>query len=91
MKKVYAKKYFKLSQDAALALESRRKTSGKTQVQIVEDLLTGRDRFAPDVEQWIAREMARTGLPRDVLIERSLLAMIQRKAPPARARRARRG
>lgn len=80
MKKVYRRKFFKMSEDAAQALDAHKARTGKTETKIVEDLLTGADRFAPDVEAWISREMKRTSLPREILIERCLLAMIQRKA-----------
>jgi integrase len=64
-KAVYAKKYFKFSKEAADSLMEKKQRTGKTETQVVEDAITGKDRFSPDVEAEISALMKRSGLPRD--------------------------
>lgn len=49
---------------------------------IIEDLVLGRGRFAPDIERWIAAKSYAMNLPRDLFIERILLDEMRRATDP---------
>ena len=78
------KKIVGLSPEPLAKLEELKVTKRRTYTQIIEDLLMGRDRFAPDVEAWIESRCARQGLPRDIVIERAILQAMNKQTGTSR-------
>jgi hypothetical protein len=76
-KKVAQKKIFGFSEEALSNLNDMKQRTGKTETQIIEDLLAGRDRFKSGVESLIASTMQARGLRRDEAIE----ALIEESIP----------
>jgi hypothetical protein len=61
--------FVKLPIDAANALLSLQKDTGKSKTRIIADFLTGERQFRPDVERWLADEAAKRGVSRQTMIE----------------------
>jgi hypothetical protein len=79
-KKVHKKKIFGFSKEALDALEVEKNETGKTETQIIEDHLTGHDRFPADVEAWIEQQMRLRGISRRDVILRAMLDVASRRA-----------
>ncbi len=63
---------FKFLKRADDELERQAKESGKTMTAVLEDLLLGRRQFRPEVESFIAEQMAKFKRPRNEIIETAL-------------------
>ena len=61
--------YIKLPVEAAHALLTLQKETGKSKTRIIADSLTGERQFRPDVERWLAEQAAKRGLSRQTMIE----------------------
>jgi hypothetical protein len=55
--------------EAAHALLSLQKETGKSKTKIIADFLTGERQFRPDLEHWLADEAARRGVSRQTVVE----------------------
>lgn len=71
-KKVAAKKLIGFSQEALAELDRMKKRTRKTQTEIINDLLVGRDRFVPFVEDAICEMMTARNLSRNDAIHELL-------------------
>lgn len=61
--------YVKLPIEAANALVSLQKETGKSKTKIIADFLTGERQFRPDVERWLGAEAEKRGVSRQTLVE----------------------
>ena len=61
--------YVKLPVEAANALLSLQKETGKSKTRIIADCLTGERQFRPDVERWLGVEAEKRGVSRQVVVE----------------------
>jgi hypothetical protein len=61
--------YVKLPVDAANALISLQKETGKSKTRIIADFLTGERQFRPDVERWLRDEAEKRGVSRQTMVE----------------------
>jgi hypothetical protein len=61
--------YIKLPVDAANALLSLQKETGKSKTKIIADFLTGERQFRPDVERWLRDEAEKRGVSRQTMVE----------------------
>lgn len=75
-KKVAEKKLIGLSHEALTTLNSMIEVSGKNQTEIINDLLTGKERFLPVVEEMVADHAKKHNLDRRDAIQSLLLEAI---------------
>ncbi len=61
--------YVKLPVEAANALLSLQKETGKSKTKIIADFLTGERQFRPDVERWLKDEAEKRGVSRQTMVE----------------------
>jgi hypothetical protein len=61
--------YVKLPVEAADALVSLQKETGKSKTKIIADFLTGERQFRPDVERWLRDEAGKRGVSRQAAVE----------------------
>ena len=61
--------FIKLPVEAAHALLSLQKETGKSKTKIIADFLTGERQFRPDLERWLAVEAAKRGVSRQTMVE----------------------
>lgn len=61
--------YVKLPIEAANALVSLEKETGKSKTKIIADFLTGERQFRPDVERWLRDEAEKRGVSRQTMVE----------------------
>lgn len=70
---------FTFYESADNRLKELEKETGKTMTAVIEDLLLGRRQFSPEIETFITEEVARTGQPRNRVIETSLYAAMRER------------
>lgn len=61
--------YVKLPVEAANALVTLQKETGKSKTKIIADFLTGERQFRPDIERWLHAEAEKRGVSRQALVE----------------------
>jgi hypothetical protein len=90
-------KHFRLSDEARTALKGEKERSGRSETQILEDLITGTREFGPQVESLIAKAVAETGLARAEVIRRcvnmsvgKVLELLPKDSAPKRRKNAKR-
>ena len=61
--------YVKLPVEAANALLTLQKETGKSKTKIIADFLTGERQFRPDIERWLRDEAEKRGVSRQTMVE----------------------